>query len=349
MKKARGKTAFHIGSGCYTCRMYGKPKYAPKTCTTLEEAELYFAGLLVAMKKEQGHTDIIDTTTDIKDLCNLYLSKVVPPSPRGHHHNKRKWINEFVRFFEGRSVSSLRPWEVEAWVKSHDTWSDSTKNGCCRNLAACFNWLLTNRYITASPLKGVKRPKAQSRGKEVIIDALEYARMVAVCPARWKDVLTLAWETGARPSELTDCLVEWYDPTEHCLRLPLGEAKVKTKVREILLTDVAEVVVLRNIAGRTNGYILETTLGKKLSAARWNEIVVDIARKAGVTKHAVAYSFRHSFAVRHLLRGVPINIVAGWLGDTVEIVAKHYGHIAESVTQTRGHLVSDAPKMGQAG
>ena len=147
----------------------------------------------------------------------------------------------------------------------------TTKNGCCRNLAACFNWLLTNRYINASPLKGVKRPKAQSRGKEVVLDGLEYLRMVAVCPARWADVLTLAWETGARPSELTDCLVEWYDPTEHCLRLPLGAAKVKTKVREILLTDVAEGVVKRNIAGRTRGHVLETTLGKKLSAAKMEQ------------------------------------------------------------------------------
>ena len=125
MKKARGKTAFHSGSGCYTCRMYGKPKYAPKTCTTLEEAELYFAGLLVEMKKEHGHTDISDTQMVSRCSVASTCPKWCRPLPRGHHYNKRKWINEFVRFFDGRSVSSLRPWEVEAWVKGHDTWSDN--------------------------------------------------------------------------------------------------------------------------------------------------------------------------------------------------------------------------------
>ncbi len=65
------------------------------------------------------------------------------------------------------------------------------------------------------------------------------------------------------------------------------------------------------------------------AAKNWSDEVVAVLRETEkqfgkFAHHSTPHSFRHSFAIYFLNHGVSIEKVAGWMGDTVEVVQRHY-------------------------
>jgi integrase len=59
-----------------------------------------------------------------------------------------------------------------------------------------------------------------------------------------------------------------------------------------------------------------------------------IAKKVGIGRYVVPYSFRHSSIVRMLLRNVPVNVVASHHDTSAEIIQKHYAHFISNVSDS---------------
>ena len=78
-------------------------------------------------------------------------------------------------------------------------------------------------------------------------------------------------------------------------------------------------VLLRAYAERETDLVLDN---KALTIWRAMQAIAKRAGDEGVSPHVL----RHTAATQMLRRGVPIWVVAGVLGNTVEMVRKVYGH-----------------------
>src|SRR5262249_3449449 len=100
----------------------------------------------------------------------------------------------------GHARRRLRPFHVQECVGSKPAWKTG-KRGAIIAVQRAFNWAARSGRIPASPLRGMEKP-AQGR-REKLITPGEYEEALAlVKDQRFRDLLELSWETGARPNEL---------------------------------------------------------------------------------------------------------------------------------------------------
>ena len=63
-------------------------------------------------------------------------------------------------------------------------------------------WAESTGMIAVNPLKHLKRPARESRGAKSVISENDHKRLCSFANPSLRLLLTLLWETGARPSEI---------------------------------------------------------------------------------------------------------------------------------------------------
>lgn len=100
------------------------------------------------------------------------------------------------------SVGQLKKHHLTACVEKLTDWSPASRNGLCRAVCRAFAWAEDQELILRSPLARFKKPKTKRR--EVVISEDEFAFMLTAFKSEdIQDLLITAWETGARPQEIT--------------------------------------------------------------------------------------------------------------------------------------------------
>lgn len=100
------------------------------------------------------------------------------------------------------SIGQLKKHQLTACVEKLTHWSSASRNGLCRAVCRAFAWAEDQELILRSPLARFKKPKAKRR--EVVISDDEFAFMLTIFKSEdIHDLLNTAWETGARPQEIT--------------------------------------------------------------------------------------------------------------------------------------------------
>ena len=109
--------------------------------------------------------------------------------------------------FGSRTLSSIRPSEVQSWVRRLSTWSDdraalapSTVGVVHGLVAAVFEAAIRYRLLSASPCEGVKLPKTEPRRVEPLSTETVH-RLASEVPARYRALVILAAGTGLRQGE----------------------------------------------------------------------------------------------------------------------------------------------------
>jgi integrase len=123
--------------------------------------------------------------------------------------------------------------------------------------------------------------------------------------------------------------------TGGCREFILGEREHKTgrktgHARHIFLPDdVAAFVEARLREISKDGPILVNCRGNPWTHEVAIKLFRKVRKKLKLRPTISLYAFRHTFATRHLLAGVPITRVATWLGNSVQMVEKSYWHPLE--------------------
>jgi integrase len=92
------------------------------------------------------------------------------------------------------------------------------------------------------------------------------------------------------------------------------------------------------ISGELAQHLKRASLGKRDSERLFTELkkieqrFSVIAKRVGIVRYVVPYSFRHSSIVRMLLKNVPVNVVASHHDTSAEIIQKHYAHFISNVS-----------------
>jgi integrase len=183
--------------------------------------------------------------------------------------------------------------------------------------------------VAVNPIQGLRKPRASSRGVQTLISPADHTKLLEAAPDCLKNVLTVLFQTGARPGEVLSVTAADFHPDRAVWILQRHKAEHETgKPRVIFLT--AEVVRLcRELAAKhPTGPLFRTARGKTFPPAYYlARLVRGLCRKLGI-RGVLPYGYRHTFATDALARGIADAQVAELLGHSgTGMLHRHYSHL----------------------
>ena len=264
--------------------------------------------------------------------------------------------------YGNRPYTDLRPCDVDAWLKSHKTWGASSRSIAVRGLKTALNWNRKKGHTTVNPLDGMEMPEdcdSRSRGAENALPDDVVNAILAAAHPRYRDYFRALYLVGARPGELANAqafhfttegdggarLVFRANPAKGYVWKNAKRKKKGSKDAVIYLPAEVVAVIERN-AREGSEYLFPSPRGVKMTANAIRQALGDIADKPDVAEvlrrrgidrsHVIAYSFRHTFATRALVKGVPVATLAVLMNTSVGMIMDHYGHLAKETAVLRG-------------
>lgn len=261
------------------------------------------------------------------------------------------YFQSFLARFPTLLVRDLKPSHVHSWWQlSHPGWGNSTRNLSGAAFKAAFRWAASpgkgGAIIPKNPLDGMPLPTMRKRSAAVVVTDAEFASLLALVKAEnIRDILTVAWETGTRPvnlsrataANLTDdgnglIFADWNTEPGSAVHKTF---KATGRPLVVPLTDAAREVVLRLIDRHPVGAIFRTPTGLPWTDLRLANTVLHYAKRAGLKGRFTAYSCRHTRATALLEAGHSDTDVAAILGNTPGVIHKNYSHVAAKVNRLR--------------
>lgn len=196
-------------------------------------------------------------------IIDLFLDWVSKNKARRTYDAYRAHLQTFVDSLpSGIKVAELRPHHVTRVMDDRaDRWSNNTRNDFATDVQRAFNWAVEEGLIDRSPLARVRKPARE--GRETVVSPVEYREiMEAVEEPNFRDLLELAWETGARPQELRAIEARHVDLERGRIVFPPKESKGKRRHRVIYLTDAARAILARLAGARPHGPLLRNSAGE---------------------------------------------------------------------------------------
>ncbi|OWK42364.1 tyrosine-type recombinase/integrase [Fimbriiglobus ruber] len=310
------------------------------------EAEAFekFHELMAARKKaEKFVTPGEPAPVTLGDLLDQFLASGF----KGRAAQTKSWYTDkltpFVTHY-GRefSVPDLKPFHVDQWIAAHPDWSSGTARNLWRAVQRLCRWGHRKGLIPELAVLHQEKPKAGRR--EVVISPEQYAELSGfIRNDEFRAIVTLSWETGARPQELMAAKVRHLDAGNKRLVFPPQESKDKDRPRVIYLTDAAFDLIRPKSGAISEDYLLKNSEGRPWTpdaslcafAALHKRM-----KKAGVDAHKYClYHFRHSWLDRMLKKGTDVLTCAILMGHRdPSMIARTYQHLSQSPDYLRAAL-----------
>ena len=259
-------------------------------------------------------------------IADCEARKLKPQSLRKYREVERELSDRW-------GATSLRSISVDQVRKLRESWkySGTTAQKRLELVRAFFSFCLASGWVDKNPAKGLKA----ARSKEVptlpysaaqwqdILTALDvYGEIHSQSPVRiqkqLRALVVLLRYSGLRISDavaLTGDLVSegtlllYTQKTGKPVRIPLPES---------VLTALAD-------CDEGDGFYFWGRTGTlKSRVTEWQERLKKVAVIAGIKGRGFAHRCRDTFSVDLLSHGVPIEVVAAILGNSVKVVERHY-------------------------
>lgn len=259
--------------------------------------------------------------------------------------------NHILPTFGERTIASIRPSEVQAWVRDRtEVLAPSTVEVVFRIFAAILNAAVDDQIIDRSPATGARLPR-QAKHQVEPPTVEQVTSLIDAMPERYRALVVLAAGTGLRQGECFGLTVDRVDFLRRTVRVDrqlvltegppqFGPPKTQASVRTVPLPDVVASALAAHLerwpAG-TDGLIFTDTQGRRLRRNRfgeiWRKTLEDIGL-AGLRFHDLRH-FYASLLIRH--------------GESVKVVQARLGHASASETlDTYSHLWPDNDERTRA-
>lgn len=272
-------------------------------------------------------------------LCDQFLDWTERHRPKSYEWY-RGLLQDFCSVHGKVAVIALKPFHVTAWLDSHTTWGQATRRGAITALKRVLNWACDEGILDVSPLRSLRRPAMPSR--ERVLTEVEHRSLMDLSDDCFADVLTAFWHTGARPNEIGSVSVDDVSLEKRVWILRDHKTANSTgKPRLILLDDTMLQLTQRLMTLHVAGPLFRNSVGKP-----WTTNAIRLRMKRlceSLNLNGVsAYTYRHTYATRGLVNGVPIAAMAELLGHSdTKMLSKHYAHL----TQNLDYLAAEAAKV----
>ena len=255
--------------------------------------------------------------------------------------------------FGARQLGSIRPSEIQAWVKGRSAvLAPSTVELVYRYVAAIFIAAVADRLIASSPCSSVKLPKID-RPQVVPLANEAVLALAHTVPARYRALVMFAAGTGARQGECFGVTRDRLDMLRRTVRIDrqlqsvarggvvLCPPKTAASVRTIPLPEVVLGELAAHMAAYPlgpDGFLFTTPQGGPLRRTRFSEVWRQAVRTAGAPNGTGFHALRHYYASLLIDGGESVKIVQGRLGHaTASETLDTYGHLwPDTEDRTRG-------------
>lgn len=264
-----------------------------------------------------------------KDYAETWRGKQ-PHSPKTATSVEGRLRRDVYPLIGSMPLSSIRPSDIQGAVT---TWSrslaPSTVKVTLATVSSVFRAAVQDRYITANPAVGVKRPRAKKSAMRVLTNA-DVSAILDKLPLHHQAPVVVAFGTGLRIGEVLGLRVTDVDMLRRELHVrqqrhpddTLGDPKTTSSVRDVPMPQRV-VDALADHMGRFPG---EDGLVFGQKRQTFSQAFAQAVSKAGFdgTKF---HDLRHSYASHLLGAGVAVPTVQKYLGhETAAITMSTYAH-----------------------
>lgn len=220
---------------------------------------------------------------------------------------------------------------IQQWLESRRV-QPSTVVAYAFTLRQFFAWAQKTGQVLHNPAASLQLPRTPKPFRRNFVDRQTVARLIDTCSDQeLKFILLAGFHAGLRFGEVVQSQPHWFNlqnQTLSVLRSSEWDTKDHTD-RDIPLTNQFTNFLISY--GLRSPFMIAPN---KLSARR-HRYRFDFKRRFQnyVARQNVAITFhdcRRTFASLHVQAGTSIYKVARWLGDDVDVVSRHYGHLNAS-------------------
>jgi integrase len=304
----------------------------------------------------------------LRVVAELYLRHVAETKKPETLEIRQAALSAFLEYADGSRktgemrVSELKKQYVKKFIahmrepREHPKWKRTFRwrNGSVRNfvdsLHACLNWAVKEDLTTTNPVWGLEKPAPRSRGGECRVTPEMHRRALAAAHKDFRQILVCCEATGCRPSELFNAEARHFNPALGALvyrgraHLEEGEVSHKTsnkdKDRVIFLTGEALQIVKELVVEHPTGPLFRTTKRQGCKPGKWTQMKVQqrmpkLREKARLPPSFTLYAYRHTAHTVFLENGGSIEDLAALMGNTPQIIRRHYSHLCDNPQRLR--------------
>ena len=223
-------------------------------------------------------------------------------------------------------LNKLRTVALRDW-RNQLRGSKSSQNRNLSILKAALNLAVTHERVdptVSQKWRNVKPHKNADKSRDIYLDLKQRRTLLNACEGSIRDFVEAATLTGARPGELANARRSQFDARTRTMTF-IG----KTGTRKIQLSDAAVELFKQLAKSKTpKAHLFTRDDGLPWAHRKWAYPLKEAAEKAGLPEGVVTYSLRHSWISEALKMGMPTLEVARLTGTSLEMIEKHYGHLA---------------------
>lgn len=241
-------------------------------------------------------------------------------------------LQAFAKSIETLTVSEIRTHHVQEHLDSLGG-GDTVKNMAWRAINRAFNWAIRQELMDKNPATNAEKPAARIR-EDYVTEAEYQVVMDNVKDEDFRDLLTVAWQCGARPQELFTVEARHVELDKARWYFQKGKKGLR---RFVYLTQDAEAITKRRMLQYPEGPIFRNTQGRPWDKGSVKCRFSRLRTKVG--RQLCLYLFRHAQITRQLAPGMDSHIVAQLSGHRdSRMVDAVYSHVANDWQLMRDKL-----------
>lgn len=312
-----------------------------KARAILAEADQHGAPLAV-IEAEQPNGGRVLT---VADVCRDYTSAIKASGRERSAVDARK---RFDRIVYADPIGKLRANELtqshlEDWLvrmqagemtgRKKGLPSKATFNRNLTPLKAALNRAVSRREIPqdrAIEWGAIKPFKSADGRRERYLDKPQRRALLDAMEPDLRDLAECVALTGCRPGDPAAMRRKDWDS-----RHGLATFVTKTGARKVPVSPAARALFDRLAKSKLPGARMFTNAGEDWTSQRWAELVKDAAARAELPDDVVLYTLRHCWITDAILGGMDMLTVSKLTGTSLEMISKHYGHLAQDAARDK--------------
>lgn len=296
--------------------------------TTEQAAAEELERALDHLRREQGLTE----APTLAELVKLYLAQ---HDGEPETTEKLRWLlAKSVHVFGDRRISRLRSPEIAAWRMTIPPGHRFEATQALRQvLGRAVDWGM----LDINPAKlGVENPQRRYTEKRPFESWNQLHAVAVALGPRYGPLAIFAAATGLRPGEWLALEQRDIDREAHVLyvRRAYRNGRVKTpktqaSLRAVPLQTVALAALDELPSGRQSSLVFPSPTGGYFDLHNFrNRHWRPAQRSAGIEPLRRIYDLRHTFATFALRAGVSTFDLSRYMGTSLAMIDRHYGHLA---------------------
>jgi len=286
-----------------------------------------------------------DRILTVADVCRDYTDALAKEGRQRASTDSRK---RFDRIVHDDPIGKLRADKVtqrhlEAWMarmeagkmagRKHGLPSRATFNRNLTSLKAALNRAVSRREIPherAIEWRAIKQHKGADARRERYLDKSQRRALLDAMEGDLRDLAECVALTGCRPGDPAAMLRKDWDG-----RSGLVKFRTKTGERTIPVSPATRALFDRLEKSKVQDARMFTTGGEDWTPQKWAPLVKVAAGKAELPPDVVLYTLRHSWITDAIIGGMDPVTVARLTGTSLEMISKHYGHLAQQAARDK--------------